>query len=190
MDGRPRERRTSKSSFHTTRKPTIPMSLVNRFMRVLSVTNPSSALQLWEHMGVLYATTPDALSFTTMLDAARQATLNGDSFAGAMQELGFDLRFRYRSLNPIGRWDRDLRWSRLPLRTQGHSTTHVAEVTRSSKDHSLSTRAICGWRACMASRTQDLYQRTTSRVACTCRRASTCACHTLIRRKSRYFSTS
>ena len=94
MDWRPRERRTSKSSFHTTRKPTVPMSLVNRFMRVLSVTNPSSALQLWEHMGVLYATTPDALSFTTMLDAARQATLNGDSFAGAMQELGFDLRFR------------------------------------------------------------------------------------------------
>jgi hypothetical protein len=76
------------------------MSLVNRFMRILSMTNPSAALQLWENMGILYATTPDALSFTIMLDAARQATLNGDSFAGAMQELGFDLRFRLPFANP------------------------------------------------------------------------------------------
>jgi hypothetical protein len=70
------------------------MYLVNCFMRALRMTNPSAALQLWEHMGILYAATPDALSFTIMLDAARQATLNGDSFTGAMQELGFDLRFR------------------------------------------------------------------------------------------------
>jgi hypothetical protein len=94
VDGRPRECRTSKPPFHTARRPTVPMSLVNRFARVLSMTNPSSALQLWDHMGILYSTTPDTLSFTIMLDAARQATLNGDSFAGALQELGFDLRFR------------------------------------------------------------------------------------------------
>jgi hypothetical protein len=94
VDGLRRLRRDSKPLFHKTRRPRVPMSLVNRFMRILSMTNPSAALQLWEHMGILYATTPDALSFTVMLDAARQATLNGDSFAGAMQELGFDLRFR------------------------------------------------------------------------------------------------
>ena len=76
------------------RRAQMPISLVNRFMRILSMTNPSAALHLWEHMSILYATTPDALSVTIMLDAARQATLNGDSFAGAMQELGFDLRFR------------------------------------------------------------------------------------------------
>jgi hypothetical protein len=46
------------------------MSLVNRLMRILSMTNPSAALQLWENMGILYATTPDALSFTVM-DAQR-----------------------------------------------------------------------------------------------------------------------
>jgi len=61
-------------------------------MRALIATNPSAALRLWEHMGILYGTTPDALTFTIMLDAARHATLNGESFTGAMQELGFDFR--------------------------------------------------------------------------------------------------
>ena len=89
--GQPKARRNSETYFHG---PTVPMSLVNRFMRALGEDNPSAALQLWEHMGVLYAATPDALSFTIMLDAARHATLNGDSFGGAMQELGFDLRLR------------------------------------------------------------------------------------------------
>jgi len=63
-------------------------------MRVLSATNPIAALRLWDYMGILYGTTPDALAFTIMLDAARHATLKGESFAGAMQELGFDFRFR------------------------------------------------------------------------------------------------
>jgi hypothetical protein len=118
------------------------MSLVNRFMRILSMTNPSAALQLWENMGILYGTTPDALSFTIMLDAARRATLNGDSFAGAMQELGLTCASVYRSLNPIGRWCRDR--ESLPLWTPSHTTAHVAEVTRSRKDRSVSARAICG----------------------------------------------
>jgi hypothetical protein len=89
--GQPKAHRNSEPLFHS---PTAPMPLVNRFMRALGMVNPSAALQLWEHMGVLYAATPDALSFTIMLDAARHATLNGDSFGGAMQELGFDLRLR------------------------------------------------------------------------------------------------
>ena len=104
MDGpihvRPRAYRTSSSLPHTESRQTVPISVVNRFMRVLRVTNPSAALQLWEHMGILYDVTPNALSFTIMLDAARLATIRGDSFAGAMQELGFDLRLRLPFSNP------------------------------------------------------------------------------------------
>lgn len=91
---RPRTSRTSSPMPQTTSRRTVPISVVNRFMRVLRVTNPSASLQLWEHMGILYDVAPNALSFTIMLDAARHATLSGDSFAGAMQELGFDLRLR------------------------------------------------------------------------------------------------
>ncbi|KAI9508051.1 hypothetical protein F5148DRAFT_1284463 [Russula earlei] len=94
---RPMAHRTSKHSPSpslTVGRSTVPASAVVRFMRVLSMTNPSAALRLWEHMGILYDATPDALAFTAMLDAARHATLNGESFAGAMQELGFDFRFR------------------------------------------------------------------------------------------------
>ena len=91
---RPRAHRIPRLHSKTTSRQTVPISLVNRFMRVLSLTNPSAALRLWEHMGLLYVVTPNALSFTAMLNAARYATLNGDSFAGAMQELGFDLRLR------------------------------------------------------------------------------------------------
>ncbi|KAH9061932.1 hypothetical protein EDB87DRAFT_387525 [Lactarius vividus] len=70
----------------------VPSSVVTRFMRVLAATNPSAALHLWEHMGILYGTAPDAHAFSIMLDAARHATLNGDSLAGAMQELGIPFR--------------------------------------------------------------------------------------------------
>jgi hypothetical protein len=90
---RPRHRR-SRPPPQTTSRQTVPISLVNRFMRVLAVTNPSASLRLWEQMGVLYAVTPNANSFTIMLNAARHATQAGDSLAGAMQELGFDLRLR------------------------------------------------------------------------------------------------
>ena len=128
MDGWPRERRTPKPSFHTARRPTVPMSLVNRFMRVLSVTNPSSALQLWEQMGILYATTPDALSFAIMLDAARQATLNGDSFAGAMQELGFDLRFRL----PFAKPDRTM-GSRSGSEMESSATADAESLNRARR---------------------------------------------------------
>ena len=99
---RPRARRTSSLFPHTASRKAVPISVVNRFMRVLCVTNPSGALQLWEHMGALYAATPNALSFTIMLNAARHATLNGDSFSGAMQELGFDLRLRLPFSKPDG----------------------------------------------------------------------------------------
>jgi hypothetical protein len=88
-------RRASRPSSPIIRRSTAPASIVARFMRVLIATNPSAALRLWEHMGILYGTTPDALTFTIMLDAARYATLNGESFTGAMQELGFDFRFRF-----------------------------------------------------------------------------------------------
>ena len=94
---RPRQsrriRRTS-GRLPVTTRTRVPASLVTRFMRVLSITNPSAALRIWEYMGILYGTTPDALAFTSMLNAARRATLYGESFVGAMQELGFDFRFR------------------------------------------------------------------------------------------------
>jgi hypothetical protein len=73
-----------------------PRSAITRFMRALANTNPSSALRLWDHMGLLFGTLPDAHSFTIMLDAARHATLNGDSFAGAIQELGLPFRIPFR----------------------------------------------------------------------------------------------
>ena len=72
----------------------VPPSVIARFMRALSTTNPSSALSLWEHMHLLYGTLPDAHAFSIMLDAARHATLNGDSLAGAIQELGLPFRLR------------------------------------------------------------------------------------------------
>jgi len=71
-----------------------------RFMRALAITNPSAALRLWEHMGTLYGTVPDAHAFVIMLDAARHATLRGESFAGAMQELGIHFRLPFRSPTP------------------------------------------------------------------------------------------
>jgi hypothetical protein len=73
-----------------------PRSVITRFMRALANTNPSGALRLWDHMGLLFGTLPDAHSFTIMLDAARHATLNGDSFAGAIQELGLPFRIPFR----------------------------------------------------------------------------------------------
>ena len=85
-----RLRRTTRLSVTTRR---VPASLVGRFMRALSFTNPSAALRVWEHMGVLYDTTPDAYAFTSMLNAARWATLYGESFVGAIQELGFNFQF-------------------------------------------------------------------------------------------------
>jgi hypothetical protein len=91
---RPKARRTSRPLPDPASEQRVPITVVNRFMRVLGVTNPTAALQLWEHMGILYAATPNANTFAIMLNAARHATLNGDSFAGAMQELGFDLRLR------------------------------------------------------------------------------------------------
>lgn len=89
-----RARHASNLLFLTERRPTVPSSLVTRFMCVLSTTYPTAALRLWDYMGILYGTTPDARAFTIMLVAARHATLKGESFAGAMQELGFDFRFR------------------------------------------------------------------------------------------------
>ncbi|KAI0287877.1 hypothetical protein BC826DRAFT_958792 [Russula brevipes] len=80
-------------------RPTVPASIVIGFMRALSTTNPSAALQLWEHMGILYGTTPDARAFSFMLDAARRATFRGESFTGAMQEIGF----YFRSPLPLGK---------------------------------------------------------------------------------------
>ena len=97
---RPKARRTSNPMPQTANRQTVPISVVNRFMRVLRVTNPSASLQLWEQMSILYGVTPNALSFTIMLDAARHATLRGESFTGAMQELGFDLRLRLPFSNP------------------------------------------------------------------------------------------
>ncbi|KAH9034479.1 hypothetical protein EDB85DRAFT_1863962 [Lactarius pseudohatsudake] len=76
----------------TPRTAQVPSSVVTRLMRVLAATNPSAALRLWEHMGILYGTTPDTHAFSIMLDAARHATLNGDSLVGAMQELGIPFR--------------------------------------------------------------------------------------------------
>ena len=76
-------------------QPVMPPSVTARFMRALSNTNPSSALILWDHMRILYGTLPDAHIFTIMLDAARHATLNGDSFAGAIQELGLPFRMPF-----------------------------------------------------------------------------------------------
>ncbi|KAH9177937.1 hypothetical protein EDB89DRAFT_1931858 [Lactarius sanguifluus] len=76
----------------TTRTAQVPSSVVTRLMRVLAATNPSAALRLWEHMDILYGTAPDAHAFSIMLGAARHATLNGDSLAGAMQELGIPFR--------------------------------------------------------------------------------------------------
>ncbi|KAH8983011.1 hypothetical protein EDB92DRAFT_1767791, partial [Lactarius akahatsu] len=76
----------------TPRTAQVPSSVVTRLMRVLAATNPSAALRLWEHMGILYGTAPDAHAFSIMLGAARCATLNGDSLAGAMQELGIPFR--------------------------------------------------------------------------------------------------
>jgi len=89
-----RRARRNSSRLPATKRNTVPASLVNRFMRVLSITNPSAALRLWEYMGILYGFTPDASSFTIMLNSARHATLYGESFAGAMKELGFDFQFR------------------------------------------------------------------------------------------------
>ncbi|KAF8264189.1 hypothetical protein EI94DRAFT_1738987 [Lactarius quietus] len=80
--------------------PSVPPSAITRFMRALSTTNPTAALRLWEHMGILYDTTPDAHAFTIMLDAARHATLNGDSFAGAIQELGLPFCLPFRRAPP------------------------------------------------------------------------------------------
>lgn len=91
---RPKALRTSRPLPDLASKQRVPITVVNRFMRSLGVANPTAALQLWEHMGILYAASPNANTFAIMLNAARHATLNGDSFAGAMQELGFDLRFR------------------------------------------------------------------------------------------------
>jgi hypothetical protein len=79
---------------------TIPISLVTCFMRVLSATNPSAALRLWEHMNILCGTAPDTLAFIIMLNAARRATLGGESFAGAMQELGFNFRLPFAKTKP------------------------------------------------------------------------------------------
>jgi hypothetical protein len=73
-----------------------PPSVIMRFMRALSTTNPSGALHLWDQMHILYGTIPDAHAFSIMLDAARHATLNGDSFAGAIQELGLPFRIPFR----------------------------------------------------------------------------------------------
>ena len=74
----------------------VPASVITRFMRALATTHPSAALRLWEHMDILYGTVPDAHAFSIMLDAARHATLNGESFAGAMQELGIPFRLPFR----------------------------------------------------------------------------------------------
>ena len=93
--------RTSTPLPDMSRRRTVPIKVVNRFMRVLGVTNPTAALHLWEHMSILYDVTPNSLSFTIMLDAARHATLNGDSIAGAMQELGFDFRLRLPFSKPM-----------------------------------------------------------------------------------------
>ncbi|KAH9040913.1 hypothetical protein EDB83DRAFT_2228256 [Lactarius deliciosus] len=79
----------------TTRTAQVPSSVVTRLMRVLAATNPSAALRLWEHMGILYGTAPDAHAFAIMLGAARHATLNGDSLAGAMRELGLPFRMPF-----------------------------------------------------------------------------------------------
>ena len=89
-----RARHASRRLSLAARKPTVPAPMITCFMRVLVATNPSAALRLWECMGILYNITPNADAFTAMLDAARKATLNGESFAGAMQELGFGFRFR------------------------------------------------------------------------------------------------
>lgn len=79
---------------HFVTRNTVPVSLVTGFMRILSVTNPSAALRVWDYMGILYDATPDARTFAVMLDSARRATLRGESFTGAMKELGFDFQFR------------------------------------------------------------------------------------------------
>jgi hypothetical protein len=57
-------------------------------MRALSASNLSAALRVWDHMGIFYDVTPDACTFTVMLDAARHVTLGGETFKGALQELG------------------------------------------------------------------------------------------------------
>lgn len=118
---RTRARRIPRPLSNTTNRQTVSISLVNRFMRVLSLTNPSAALRLWEHMGILYAATPNALSFTAMLNAARYATLNGDSFAGAVQELGLDLRLRL----PFSKLDKTMV---VESRTEMESTTVSPET--------------------------------------------------------------
>lgn len=95
----------------------VPSSVVARLMRVLAATNPSAALRLWEHMGILYGTTPDAHAFSLMLVAARHATLNGDSFAGAMQELGIPFRVPF---------------SRRPVTPPSSSSSSLARARRTS----------------------------------------------------------
>ena len=152
MDNQPyrqsKAHRTSKPLFHG---PTVPMPLVNRFMRALSMVNPSAALQLWEHMGIIYTATPDALSFTIMLDAARHATLNGDSFGGAMQELGFDLRLRSpfsKSDGTVASW-----WSGLEMMSTTAGARSLVHARRRSQEKFKTSLTVnehdmwCGERA-------------------------------------------
>ncbi|KAI0298467.1 hypothetical protein B0F90DRAFT_1732731 [Multifurca ochricompacta] len=74
---RSRVGRKSGSLSQVVTRPHVPASVVTRFMRVLGATNPSATMRLWEHMGTLYGTTPDAHAFTIMLDAARHALFMG-----------------------------------------------------------------------------------------------------------------
>ena len=66
-------------------------------MRALDASNPSTALHVWDHMGILYDVTPDVHAFTVMLDAACHVTLGGETFKGTLQELGLSkFCFRWR----------------------------------------------------------------------------------------------
>ncbi|KAI0270513.1 hypothetical protein BC834DRAFT_950309 [Gloeopeniophorella convolvens] len=83
-----------RSTTRPMRNYVVPLAVVNRFMQTLVVANPSAALQLWEHIPALYNAAPNTRTFTFMLDAARRATLRGESFTGAMSELGLGFAFR------------------------------------------------------------------------------------------------
>ena len=98
------------------------------------------------------ATLAQMLTFAVMLDAARGTGdlrwINGGSFAGVMQELGFDIPLRLSYSKPDKTTHARSGTEKEPTAVGSGSfdhKSHVVEVIlRSSKDRPLSTRAICG----------------------------------------------
>ena len=117
---------TSPTLFHASpcypprRAVTMSTIAINEFMVALvRIGRPDVVFKLWDHMEILYGVSPNAITLSILLQAARLSARLDDSFTGALSRLASKNPFRKSLVKPSGRADIVYAIQRMLMRDDG-----------------------------------------------------------------------